>query len=1210
MESRRAPERMLKAFACAALLLTSAACRDLRTGDGSRRLEDEHILAGRPAEEGGPSVGTADLRRGYFVANDAGLAPLVSFLRTRVGGSLAVKGDFDPRGEGLLTSFDPRLPGVVTGLPSEIMAALGVPFLSGVSIQALANEYRALCRHPLLNRSLNDAECDDLNALSGLGYLDNLTFGLESANVTARWEGPLQPFETLRRSSGDRLPPVICAAAPDLLTGICADSDNVCTRGADGSLRPACFDGFTCPPDRGGSPTAGPCVFGPFPCAHDDDCRDSPALPAGVCDRVAGRCTELSRRSQAGDFDDRRPVLVLTLPFQAHLDPVDALGGLIYVEISRLVVELRIQPIPCRGGGCATFDRVVFAGYRGTPAEDLRFSRAGVDLSVRSRMVGRDFTVVPTPLCPFAAIDPLGGSSMACLGFASSLPGTIDRALGQVSAALGQIVHALVRLPPLALGNGGAFTVTPDAVSMDLTPLPGEALPLTTPLGDRSGGWSQGTIATLARGGRIGQATLDLSSTLLPGTCSSCVMATGDLCELCADLCEDGFSSCDLRAAIFCPQLHGEPRPDCPGRVLDRRTLDYILGFLPGDLAVRDQVRSNLLAATTPIPAVPQLATLLDAVPNLAVTLQGIFTKPVERIGSAGQGEYADILWCPATGFRPSGCPESAVGAVFKLFPDSDGDGIPDERDNCRLVANPDRADRDGDGFGDACDLCPWTPRPSNLASHCACDIDHDECPNALLVQPMEAAPPEVPRECALPEGWIYDQDPFRADLTSAADDDGIPNHCDSDDDNDGLPDSSDNCDLVVNVDQDDENGDGLGDACDPLCHGDGLPICDPSFRDRFFEPGSRFGLLPGIEIDCLRDGPGCFGPLALVCPGAGIDSGCAEGGSLVFKARKPEGGGWSFLAAELGLTLRSARVIPDLDRDGLSEVAVGLVGRQGEATLLLLGGRNGKALHAFVDADPTFGSAVASLDGRLFVGAPGKGSAPGRVLVFTPSGKALGQLAGTSPGERFGSSLTVLDGALYIGAPGYSPSPQVREAGRFYRMTDPKGAPRVWASFQQAGLRMGALAPVAASVSGAKVLAGSPTASQGRGAVFALAPGGTVLRSWQGEPGSELGASLAAADFDGDGKAEVAVGAPGYGGAAGRVYLLDNAGTLRATALVGGKGHRLGTGLSASSGLGGNGRATLVVGVAGLDAGVKGAGAHLAVVGREKGLPPAPRRP
>jgi hypothetical protein len=51
---------------------------------------------------------------------------------------------------------------------------------------------------------------------------------------------------------------------------------------------------------------------------------------------------------------------------------------------------------------------------------------------------------------------------------------------------------------------------------------------------------------------------------------------------------------------------------------------------------------------------------------------------------------------------------------------DADGDGIPDERDNCPGVPNPKQEDFDGDGVGDVCDLCPLSEAGST--------VDQDGC--------------------------------------------------------------------------------------------------------------------------------------------------------------------------------------------------------------------------------------------------------------------------------------------------------------------------------------------------------------------------------------------------------------------------------------------------------------------------------------------------
>jgi hypothetical protein len=56
--------------------------------------------------------------------------------------------------------------------------------------------------------------------------------------------------------------------------------------------------------------------------------------------------------------------------------------------------------------------------------------------------------------------------------------------------------------------------------------------------------------------------------------------------------------------------------------------------------------------------------------------------------------------------------------ACTGVIVDTDKDGIPDSRDNCPKVANPDQKDSDGDGIGDACDNCPNVSNPDQKDSN------------------------------------------------------------------------------------------------------------------------------------------------------------------------------------------------------------------------------------------------------------------------------------------------------------------------------------------------------------------------------------------------------------------------------------------------------------------------------------------------------------
>lgn len=160
---------------------------------------------------------------------------------------------------------------------------------------------------------------------------------------------------------------------------------------------------------------------------------------------------------------------------------------------------------------------------------------------------------------------------------------------------------------------------------------------------------------------------------------------------------------------------------------------------------------------------------------------------------------------------------------------DTDGDGIGDPTDNCRLTANPTQADTDGDGVGDVCDNCPLTANPTQLDGDG--DGVGDGCDNCPLVG-----------------------NPLQGDY----DGDGRGDGCDNcvtnfnptqiDTDNDGFGDACDICPLVPNWGQD-PDGDGIDSACDPDIDGDLLP--------NEWEESFGFNPLDGSFLDTFQDPDG-----------------------------------------------------------------------------------------------------------------------------------------------------------------------------------------------------------------------------------------------------------------------------------------------------------------------------------------------------------------
>jgi len=115
------------------------------------------------------------------------------------------------------------------------------------------------------------------------------------------------------------------------------------------------------------------------------------------------------------------------------------------------------------------------------------------------------------------------------------------------------------------------------------------------------------------------------------------------------------------------------------------------------------------------------------------------------------------------------GFPIFETGLVTECLSfDTDMDGVPDDQDNCRTVANLDQEDADGDEVGDACDNC------RTVANLDQTDTDGDGLGDACDPNPNQV------------EG-----------------------------DGDGVSDPCDNCPTVANPGQQDADGDGVGDACD-----------------------------------------------------------------------------------------------------------------------------------------------------------------------------------------------------------------------------------------------------------------------------------------------------------------------------------------------------------------------------------------------------------
>lgn len=213
----------------------------------------------------------------------------------------------------------------------------------------------------------------------------------------------------------------------------------------------------------------------------------------------------------------------------------------------------------------------------------------------------------------------------------------------------------------------------------------------------------------------------------------------------------------------------------------------------------------------------------------------------------------------------------TVAAASSPYVPDTDGDGVPDQSDNCPSVANPDQADTDGDGVGDACDCAPAAAGVSAVpgAIGPTLSLDGGAATTMRWTAVEQGFASSVYRGQVTPAtGFVYDESClFSETVTPEASDAEIPspgsffyylvsavNVCGesaldtptsggdhraspacasrgADTDGDGIPDLEDNCPLVPSASLADADHDHIGDACDscpldPTNDADGDGIC------------------------------------------------------------------------------------------------------------------------------------------------------------------------------------------------------------------------------------------------------------------------------------------------------------------------------------------------------------------------------------------------
>jgi parallel beta-helix repeat protein len=142
--------------------------------------------------------------------------------------------------------------------------------------------------------------------------------------------------------------------------------------------------------------------------------------------------------------------------------------------------------------------------------------------------------------------------------------------------------------------------------------------------------------------------------------------------------------------------------------------------------------------------------------PTFIFGFDGRFTTPSITLPLKAGGPKSNSKGMSARvlGFSSAGGYVSSRFANVATVADMDLDGVPDRKDNCPSVYNPDQKDTDGDGVGDACDNCPTVANPDQKDS--TGSGMGDACRKTSVVTLPTSIPPAQPGAPLWVESCFY----------------------------------------------------------------------------------------------------------------------------------------------------------------------------------------------------------------------------------------------------------------------------------------------------------------------------------------------------------------------------------------------------------------------------------------------------------------------